>query len=144
MFETGSNEWKAYEEWPPRGVEERRLYLRASGEASFDAPSESGDAFDSFVSDPRRPVPYRQRPIPETYGGSRGWSTWHADDQRFAENRPDVAVWQTPPLDAEVAIAGNVIADLFASTSGSDSDWIAKLIDVYPPGVPEESAHGRL
>ena len=103
---------------------------------------EGGEAFDSFVSDPHRPVPYRQRPIPETYGGSPGWSTWHTDDQRFAENRPDVAVWQTKPLESDITVAGDVIADLFASTSGTDSDWVVKLIDVYPDSVPEDPPLG--
>jgi uncharacterized protein len=142
LFETGSNEWKAYDRWPPAGVQERRLYLCASGEASFEPPAESKEEFDSFVSDPRHPVPYRQRPIPETYGGSPGWSTWHTDDQRFAENRPDVAVWQTKPLESDLTIAGDVIADLVASTSGTDSDWIVKLIDVYPESVPEDPPMG--
>jgi putative CocE/NonD family hydrolase len=145
LFQTGSNEWKAYDQWPPSGVQERRLYLRASGEASFDPPAEASadsDAFDSYVSDPHRPVPYRERPIPETYGGSPGWSTWHADDQRFAESRTDVAVWQTKPLESDVTVAGDVIADLFASTSGTDSDWIVKLIDVYPASVPEDPPMG--
>lgn len=142
LFETGLNQWKAYDQWPPRGLQERRLYLHGSGEASFDAPADASDAFDSFVSDPHRPVPYRQRPIPETYGGSPGWATWHVDDQRFAESRPDVAVWQTKPLDENVTVAGDVIADLFASTSGTDSDWIVKLIDVYPASVPEDPPMG--
>jgi len=142
LFETGSNAWKAYDQWPPGGVVQRRLYLHASGNASFDSPADSADAFDSFVSDPQRPVPYRERPIPETYGGAPGWSTWHTDDQRFAESRPDVAVWRTQPLEADVTIAGDVIADLFASTSGSDSDWVVKLIDVYPESVPEDPPMG--
>jgi len=142
LFQTGSNEWKSYDEWPPKGVQERRLYLHASGEASFEPPAETNDAFDSYVSDPHRPVPYRERPIPETYGGSPGWSTWHVDDQRFAESRPDVAVWQTKPLESDVTVAGEVIADLFASTSGTDSDWVVKLIDVYPTSVPEDPPMG--
>ena len=142
LFETGADQWKNYDDWPPRGVQERKLYLHASGEASFDPEAEEADAFDSFVSDPRRPVPYRERPIPETYSGSPGWSTWHADDQRFAESRPDVAVWQTKPLETGITVAGDVIADLFASTSGSDSDWIVKLIDVYPASVPEDPPMG--
>jgi uncharacterized protein len=141
LFQTGSNEWKAYEQWPPSGIQERRLYLRGSGEASFEAPAES-EAFDSYVSDPQRPVPYRQRPIPETYGGSPGWATWHTDDQRFVDSRPDVAVWQTKPLESDVTVAGDVVADLFASTSGTDSDWVVKLIDVYPPNVPEDPPLG--
>jgi uncharacterized protein len=144
LFQTGSNNWKAYDEWPPKGAQERRLYLHAAGEASFDPPGEASadDAFDSFVSDPHRPVPYRERPIPETYGGSPGWSTWHVDDQRFAESRPDVAVWQTKPLESDVTVAGDVVADLFASTSGSDSDWIVKLIDAYPASVPQDPPMG--
>jgi hypothetical protein len=116
--------------------------LHAAGEASFDPPEESGDASDSFVSDPSRPVPYRERPIPETYGGSPGWSTWHTDDQRFAESRPDVAVWQTKPLESDITVTGDVIVDLFASTSGTDSDWIVKLIGVYPASVPEDPPMG--
>ena len=145
LFQTGANDWKAYDQWPPKGAQERRLYLHASGDASFDPPAEASaasDAFDSFVSDPHRPVPYRERPIPETYGGSPGWSTWLVDDQRFAESRPDVAVWQTKPLESDVTVAGDVIADLFASTSGSDSDWIVKLIDVYPASVPQDPPMG--
>jgi putative CocE/NonD family hydrolase len=142
LFQTGSNEWKAYDQWPPGGVQERRLYLHAGNEASFEPPAESGEVFDSYVSDPHRPVPYRERPIPETYGGSPGWSTWHTDDQRFAESRPDVAVWQTKPLESDVTVAGDVIADLFASTCGTDSDWIVKLIDVYPVSVPEDPSMG--
>jgi putative CocE/NonD family hydrolase len=142
LFQTGSNQWKAYDQWPPKEVEQRRLYLHASSEASFEPPTESTESFDSYVSDPQRPVPYRQRPIPETYGGSPGWSTWHTDDQRFAESRPDVAVWRTKPLESDVTVAGDVIADLFASTSGSDSDWVVKLIDVYPPSVPEDPPMG--
>jgi uncharacterized protein len=142
LFQTGANQWKTYDQWPPKEVESRRLYLHGSGEASFDAPAESGDAFDSYIADPHHPVPYRERPIPETYGGSPGWSTWHTDDQRFAEGRPDVAVWQTKPLESDVSIAGDVIADIFASTSGTDSDWIVKLIDAYPPNVPEDPPMG--
>jgi uncharacterized protein len=141
LFETGLNQWKAYDQWPPRGVQSRKLYLRDAGAASFEAPTEN-DAFDSYVSDPRRPVPYRQPPIPETYGGSPGWSTWLVDDQRFAETRPDVAVWQTKPLESDLTVAGDVVADLFASTSGTDSDWIVKLIDAYPPSVPEDPPMG--
>jgi putative CocE/NonD family hydrolase len=142
LFETGSNKWKAYDEWPPKGVAERRLYLLGSGKASFDPPQGDSELFDSFISDPQKPVPYRERPIPETYGGAPGWSTWHADDQRFADSRPDVAVWQTDPLESDVTVAGDVVADLFASTSGTDSDWVVKLIDVYPESVPDDPPMG--
>jgi putative CocE/NonD family hydrolase len=142
LFETGTNEWKAYDQWPPANAQPQKLYLHAGGDASFDAPQTATSAFDSFVSDPTRPVPYRERPIPQTYGGSSGWGTWHADDQRFAEKRQDVAVWRTKPLDADVRIAGEVMADLFASTTGTDSDWIVKVIDVYPDSVPDDPPMG--
>jgi putative CocE/NonD family hydrolase len=90
------------------------------------------------VSDPSFPVPYRQRPIQPTYfpGGSK-WSTWLVEDQRFVDDRSDVVSWKTPPLEANVTIAGEVMAHLFASTTGSDADWVVKLIDVYPQHHPE-------
>ena len=142
LFETGLNQWEAYDQWPPRGSHSRKIYLRAAGEASFDAPTGDEETFDSYVSDPRRPVPYRELPIPETYGGAPGWATWQVDDQRFAETRPDVAVWRTKPLASDVTVAGDVVADLFASTSGTDSDWIVKLIDEYPPNMPADPPMG--
>jgi len=100
---------------------------------AFQPPAASDSGFDAYVSDPSKPVPYRARPILPLYG-SRGstWSTWLVDDQRFAQDRPDVVAWETPPLEEDLVIAGNVIANLFASTSGSDADWVVKLIDVYP------------
>jgi putative CocE/NonD family hydrolase len=130
-FETGSNRWRDFEEWPPRaGFSSHPLYLRAGGELSFSPPPES-DACESYVSDPMSPVPYRGRPIGPTYGRP-GWATWELEDQRFVDRRPDVLSWQTEPLAAPVTIAGDIVANLFASTSGSDADWIVKLIDVYP------------
>jgi len=92
------------------------------------------------VSDPAHPVPYRRRPIPPTYfpGGPSGWSTWLFEDQRFVDDRPDVLTWETAPLADDLAIAGPIVAHLFASTSGSDSDWIVKLIDVYPEDYPSD------
>ena len=129
-FETGSNEWKRYDTWPPNNVRARNLYFRGEGRLSFDPPLED-DAFDEFVSDPAHPVPYRNRPIPPTFT-AQGWSTWLLDDQRFAESRPDVLVWQTEPLKEDVTITGDVLAQFFASTSESDADWIVKLIDVMP------------
>jgi putative CocE/NonD family hydrolase len=141
MFQTGANQWKSYDAWPPvKGIEKRGLYLRDGGKLSFDPPKEA-QASDSFISDPAHPVPYRARPIPPTYQGP-GWSTWHTDDQRFAEGRLDVATWKTEPLTEDVSIAGEVIARIFASTTGTDADWIAKLIDVYPDVNPAESAMG--
>jgi uncharacterized protein len=138
-FEAGSNRWRRWNAWPPlQETTARNLYFRADSQLSFDAPGEHGEVFDSFVSDPAHPVPYRHRPIQATYfpGGS-GWYTWLTEDQRFVEHRDDVLAWQTEPLKNDVTIAGEVVAHLFASTSGTDSDWIVKLIDVYPEQVPE-------
>jgi putative CocE/NonD family hydrolase len=129
-FETGSNQWKSYDKWPPQGVTEKRLYLHADGKASFDAPGES-DAFDSYISDPANPVPYRHRPVTPTYPNP-AWTTWLVEDQRFVEHRPDVLTWETDPLTENITVTGDIVADLFAATSGSDSDWVVKLIDVYP------------
>jgi putative CocE/NonD family hydrolase len=141
IFESGSNKWKSYDSWPPRQNVSRSLYFQPDGKLSFDAPtSRSGkESFDSYVSDPSSPVPYRKRPIEATYDpkGS-GWYTWLVQDQRFLRDRKDIARWQTDVLTSDVTISGNIIARLFASTSGSDSDWVVKLIDVYPETDPEE------
>jgi putative CocE/NonD family hydrolase len=133
-FETGHNSWERYASWPPKdGFENRKLYTSATGLLSFEAPHDSSDsAFDSYVSDPAHPVPYRHRPIPPTYSSNSGWTQWLVEDQRFVHLRPDVLSWSTEPLKDPLTIAGDVVAHLFASTSGSDSDWIVKLIDVYP------------
>lgn len=134
-FEAGSNRWRRWDTWPPKmGVEQRALYLGPDRSLSFEAPRQNDAAqFDSYVSDPAHPVPYRQRPIQATYfpGGS-GWSTWLVEDQRFVDGRPDVLSWESAPLEADLTIAGDIRAQLFAATSGSDADWIVKLIDVYP------------
>jgi putative CocE/NonD family hydrolase len=131
-FQTGSNTWQSYTSWPPTNQTTlKNLYLRGNGKLSFDAPAEEG-AFDSYVSDPARPVPYRQRPIEATYGTNSRWFTWLTEDQRFVHNRPDVLSWETDVLTEDIAVTGNLLANLFASTSGTDSDWIVKLIDVYP------------
>ena len=132
-FQTGSNEWKSYDSWPPKtNIENRELYLQSKGGLGFDKPAvDAPDTCDSYVSDPAKPVPYRNRPIPPTYGGP-GWTTWLADDQRFVDNRPDVLSWQTAPLSDDLTVTGDVVARFFASTTGTDSDWIVKLIDVYP------------
>ena len=132
-FETGSNEWRRYGSWPPKGSSARNLYFRAEGRLSFDPPTEK-DGFDEFVSDPAHPVPYRNRPIPPTFT-AQGWSTWLLDDQRFAGSRPDVLVWQTEALPDDITVTGDVLAQLFASTTESDADWIVKLIDVMPDVV---------
>jgi hypothetical protein len=143
-FEAGSNRWRTFDAWPPKaGVTERPLFFRANGTLSFEPPKDTGQIFDSYVSDPQHPVPYRQRPIQATYDprGS-GWSTWLVEDQRFVHNRADVLSWETAPLTDDVTIAGDVIAHLFAATTGSDADWIMKLIDVYPQNIPSDAKMG--
>ena len=129
-FRTGANEWVRHDSWPPkRNVAARRLYFHAGGKLSFDPPPTTrAEAFDSYISDPAKPVPYRPRPIEVR----SGWSTWLVEDQRFVDHRPDVLTWVSDPLDDDVIVSGKIIANLFASTTGSDSDWIVKLIDVYP------------
>jgi putative CocE/NonD family hydrolase len=139
VFQTGSNQWEKYESWPPRDARNRNLYFRAAGRLSFDPPAEEGEAFDSYVSDPAHPVPYRHRPISPTYPGG-GWPVWLVEDQRFVDNRPDVLTWQTEPLQDDLKIAGDIAAELYASTTGTDSDWIVKLIDVYPEFNPQDRA----
>jgi uncharacterized protein len=133
-FETGSDAWRSWNAWPPRtGVQQRALYFRANHVLSFEAPRADTTAYDAYLSDPAHPVPYRHRPIePTYYPQGSGWYTWEVEDQRFVDDRPDVLTLETPPLDHDVTIAGDVVAHLFAATTGSDADWIVKLIDVYP------------
>jgi putative CocE/NonD family hydrolase len=138
-FEAGSNRWQRWDAWPPsKETEPRRLYFGAEGKLSFEIPIASEDVSDAYTSDPAHPVPYRHRPIPPTYfpGGSR-WPVWLVEDQRFVDDRPDVLSWESEPLDADLSMAGEVIAQLFASTTGGDADWVVKLIDVYPEKNPE-------
>lgn len=141
LFQTGSDNWIQFDSWPPHQAQTRNLYVHDDGKLSFEPPqSDSADAFDSYVSDPAHPVPYRHRPIdmtyPEDHPGS--WYTWLVQDQRFVEDRPDVLTWQSDELTDDVTLAGQVTAQLFASTTGSDSDWIVKLIDVYPQKYPDD------
>jgi len=139
VFQTGSNHWEQYNSWPPRNAHDRKLYLRADGALSFDPPADEGEAFDSFLSDPAHPVPYRHRPISPTYPGG-GWPAWLVEDQRFVDNRPDVLSWESAPLKDDLKIAGDIAAELYCATTGSDSDWVAKVIDVYPEYNPEDRA----
>jgi putative CocE/NonD family hydrolase len=135
-FETGTNEWREYDSWPPRqDVEMRKLYFHEGRRLSFDAPT--GADYDEYVSDPSNPVPYRPRPIPPTYPG-QAWPVWLVQDQRFVDHRSDVLTWETEPLTEDVRIAGDILADLYASTSGTDADWAVKLIDVYPDDTPDD------
>jgi uncharacterized protein len=131
-FQSGSNTWHTYAEWPPKESKTTNLYLHTDGTLSFDAPNKkSAKGYREYVSDPANPVPYRQRPISPTYPAG-DWRTWEVADQRFVDNRPDVLTFTSAPLDHDLVITGPLAADLFASTSGSDSDFIVKLIDVYP------------
>jgi uncharacterized protein len=141
-FQTGSNIWKEYKSWPPLNLtKNENLYLNSVGKLSFTSPKES-QGFDEYLSDPSHPVPYRQRPVEETYGPGSRWKPWLVEDQRFVQNRPDVLSWETNTLTEDIEVTGNLIADIFASTSGTDADWIVKLIDVYPEVYPEQTNMG--
>ena len=133
-FETGSNRWRTFDSWPPSAATPRLLYLHSNGTLSLEAPSVSeGSAFDQYVSDPAKPVPFLERP-------NTGMKPdYMAYDQRFTATRPDVLVYQTEPLASDLTIAGPVRPTLFVSTSGTDSDWIVKLIDVHPDAAPNDS-----
>jgi putative CocE/NonD family hydrolase len=141
-FETGTNAWRRLPAWPSGcasgcTVRPTPLYLTAGLKLSFAAPKAGDAAFEEYVSDPAKPVPYRARPID---GGS--WSRWLVDDQREASGRPDVAVFASEVLTAPVKISGEPIANLIASTSGTDSDWVVKVIDLYPNEVAGQPAMG--
>jgi putative CocE/NonD family hydrolase len=141
-FETGTNTWRRLPAWPAgcaNGCTLRPtpLYLTAGLKLSFAAPKAGDTAFDEYISDPAKPVPYRARPI----DGS-SWSRWLVDDQREASGRPDVAVFVSDVLNAPVKISGEPIANLVASTSGTDSDWVVKVIDLYPDEVAGQPAMG--
>jgi putative CocE/NonD family hydrolase len=131
-FQTGSNSWQTYPSWPPASTA-TKLYLRTDGALSFEAPP-AGHSYVQYVSDPANPVPYRPRPISPTYPGG-DWRRWEVADQRFVDHRPDVASWVSAPLDRDLIVTGELAADLVASTSGTDSDFVVKLIDVYPENV---------
>jgi uncharacterized protein len=144
-FQTGANKWESYDSWPPRqGVTEKSLYFHDHGKLSFEPPAKGADAgFDSYISDPAHPVPYRPRPIePTYYPRGSGWYTWLVEDQRFAHLRPDVLSWESDILNEDVVVSGGVVAKLFASTSGTDSDWIVKLVDVYPEEYEKDPKMG--
>lgn len=137
-FQTGSNQWKNYTAWPPKESKTKNIYFHANGKLSFSPPSATENKFDSYVSDPARPVPYRARPVEETYGPNSRWYFWLTEDQRFVDNRPDVLTWQTDTLSEDVTVTGNLLAKLYAATSAGDADWVVKLIDVYPQEYKKE------
>ncbi|HVG28296.1 MAG TPA: CocE/NonD family hydrolase [Pyrinomonadaceae bacterium] len=141
-FETGTNAWRRLPAWPAGcasgcAIRPTPLYLGAGLKLGFAAPKAGDAAFDEYVSDPAKPVPYRARPIDES-----SWSRWLVDDQREASGRPDVAVFVSDVLSAPVKISGEPVANLFASTSGTDSDWVVKVIDLYPDEVAAQPAMG--
>jgi len=126
IFVTGSNEWRSFDTWPPKNVNEKNLYFQPSGDMSFTIP-DAKDSFDEYVSDPMKPVPYSDAVhIHRT-------AEYMTDDQRFASRRPDVLVYQTDTLSEDITLTGPLTADLFVSTTGTDADYVIKLIDVYPP-----------
>jgi putative CocE/NonD family hydrolase len=136
-FETGVNRWQSLAAWPS-AASRKPLYLQAGMKLGFDAPDAKGGAYDEYVSDPAKPVPYRRRPSqPIGYDPPLTWPQWLVDDQREASGRTDVLTYTSDVLTAPVHIAGQPLANLVASTSGTDSDWVVKLIDVYPDEVAD-------
>ncbi|MFN2480270.1 MAG: CocE/NonD family hydrolase, partial [Pyrinomonadaceae bacterium] len=141
-FETGTNTWHRLSSWPAGcasgcRVSPTPLYLSAGLKLSFAAPKADDAPFDEYVSDPSKPVPYRARPI-----DGASWSRWLVDDQREASGRPDVAVFVSDVLTAPVKISGEPVVNLIASTSGTDSDWVVKVIDLYPDEVAGQPEMG--
>jgi putative CocE/NonD family hydrolase len=131
VFETGANKWHDYDQWPPKAVRPRNVYLQANGRLSFTAPADPADAADAYVSDPRKPVPYTAE-ITTTEG-----HVFMVEDQRFVAARPDVLVYETAPLTQDLTIAGPIDVSLQVATTGADGDWVVKVIDVYPGNAPD-------
>lgn len=137
-FRTGSDEWENYSVWPPKNVEEKSLFMSSKGKLDWAKPNSKKNLFDEYISDPAKPVPYTAKFYDsQTYY----YKTYMNEDQRFAASRPDVLVYETDPLEADLTMAGPIQADLFVSTSGTDADWVVKIIDVYPDGEknPEDN-----
>jgi putative CocE/NonD family hydrolase len=139
-FQTGSNTWKRYAHFPPRESQPTSLHLQTAGLLSWSDSTTA--ATTSYLSNPADPVPYRHRPIQPTYGKGSQWSTWLIEDQRFVTDRKDVAVWKLPVLKKDLTVTGEVIADIFAVTTGSDNDMVVKLIDQYPADEPDPKMRG--
>jgi putative CocE/NonD family hydrolase len=147
VYETGANQWHRLDHWPracTTGCPEpaRDLYLLGGGRLGFDRGPADAAPYDEYVSDPAKPVPYRLRPIIPTYAPESTWGEWLVDDQRHVASRTDVLVYTTEPLKEPLRVAGEPYARLYASTSGSDADWVVKLIDVWPDEVPESPKQG--
>jgi uncharacterized protein len=147
-FETGTNRWRRLSSWPAGcesgcPVHGTALYLAPGLKLAFDAPKRGAAEYDEYISDPAKPVPFRSRPIqPVGYGGDATWSYWLVDDQREASGRPDVLAFTTDVLKEPIKISGQPVANLVASTSGTDSDWVVKVIDVYPDEMPGQPSMG--
>lgn len=141
MFQTGSNRWVAHEHWPPKTAATKKIFFQPEGKLAFTPPTDKERTFDSYTSDPANPVPYRPRPVTPTYPGPE-WKVWMVEDQRFVQNRPDVLSYVSEVLTADVTVAGPMTAHLFASTTGTDSDWIVRLIDVYPEQYAKDPTLG--
>ncbi|HEV2493436.1 MAG TPA: CocE/NonD family hydrolase [Terriglobia bacterium] len=137
VFETGHNEWHQLETWPPQNVVKKTFYFQSAGKLSSERPSASGEAFDEYVSDPTKPVPHI------SWTSTQMTYEYMTADQRFAARRTDVLVYQTEPLDEALTVAGPLTAALYVSTTGTDSDWIVKLIDVYPGNYPDPDPNPR-
>jgi putative CocE/NonD family hydrolase len=133
LFQTGLNEWRKFDTWPPKEASPSTMFLDAKGKLSWNQPS--GAAFDEYVADPNKPVPYIGRVIPTAV-----LNTYMTEDQRFASMRPDVLVYKTEPLEHDVTIFGPISVDLKVSTTGTDSDFVVKIIDVYPGDYPNYDA----
>jgi putative CocE/NonD family hydrolase len=146
-YETGADEWRKYDAWPRAcangcAQKSRSLYLLGGGKLGFDKSGASASQYDEYISDPSKPVPYRaSRPTLANSDKEGTWGEWLADDQRNAAARPDVLVYESDVLTKPVRVAGQPIAHLFASTSGTDSDWVVKIIDVYPD---EDANHFKM
>ena len=138
VFETGANTWRTFDVWPPKGTENRTLYLGAGGTLTETAPDKGSDkpVFDEYVSDPAKPVPSTETIAPGMP------IEYMVDDQRFAARRPDVLVYQTPPLTEDLVLAGPINVDLWVSTTGQDADFVVKLIDVNPPSFDKATQPG--
>jgi putative CocE/NonD family hydrolase len=135
MFETGTNRWRKFDQWPPAGVDRKKLHFHAGGRLAYELAGEKGEPFDEFISDPKKPVPYTDM---VTNVMTREYMT---DDQRFASKRPDVVVYQTDELTEDLTLAGPIVANLKVSTTGTDSDWVVKVIDVFPQGAGGGGMH---
>ncbi len=139
-FQTGTNTWKRYAHFPPRESQPTSLHLQGNGLLSWS--DSTAQARTSYVSDPADPVPYRHRPIQPTYSDGSEWYNWFTEDQRFVTGRKDVAVWKLPALKKDLIATGEVIADIYASTTGSDNDMVVKLIDQYPDDAADPKMRG--